>query len=123
MAFFTYAGETGYVLKSAGIDQISEAIRQVMGGGAPMTPGVARKVLDAFARIAPKGVAGGQYQLTDRERGILALMADGMVKKEIAERTELSIHTVSTHIRHIYDKLQVGTNTAAVAKALREGLI
>ena len=117
------AGAMGYVLKSAGIEQIGEAIRQVMTGGAPMTPGVARKVLNAFARIEPLIGESENYRLTEREREVLALMADGMIKKEIANRAGLSIHTVSTHIRHIYDKLQVTTNTAAVAKALRERII
>jgi len=117
------AGAAGYVLKTSGIAQIGDAIRQVMDGGAPMTPGVAKKVLEAFARIEPLKESTDDYQLTDRERDILRLMADGLLKKEIAETIGLSVHTVSTHLRHVYEKLQVTTNTAAVAKALREGII
>ena len=117
------AGALGYVLKSSGIDKIGEAIRQVMEGGAPMTPEVARKVLDAFARIEPGPEHWEDYQLTEREREILRLMADGLLKKQIAENLELSVHTVSTHLRRIYSKLHVTTNTGAVAKALREGII
>jgi len=117
------AGAMGYVLKTSGIAQIGEAIRQVMDGGAPMTPGVAKKVLEAFARIEPYHEVSDAYHLTEREREILRLMADGLLKKEIAESLNLSVHTVSTHLRHVYDKLQVTTNTAAVAKALREGII
>lgn len=117
------AGATGYVLKTSGIDQIGEAIHQVMDGGAPMTPGVAKKVLAAFARFEPTPETGDDYNLTDREREILRLMADGLLKKEIADSLGLSVHTVSSHLRHVYDKLQVTTNTAAVAKALREGII
>lgn len=117
------AGATGYVLKSSGIDNISEAIRQVMDGGAPMTPDVAKKVLNAFTRLEPTPDMSDSYNLTDREREILKLLADGLLKKEIADNLDLSVHTVSTHIRHIYEKLQVRTNTAAVAKALREGII
>jgi len=117
------AGATGYVLKTSGIDQIGDAIQQVMDGGAPMTPGLAKKVLAAFARFEPSTETGDDYALTDREREILRLMADGLLKKEIAETLGLSVHTVSTHLRHVYDKLQVTTNTAAVAKALREKLI
>jgi DNA-binding NarL/FixJ family response regulator len=117
------AGAMGYVLKTSGIDQIGEAIRQVMDGGAPMTPGVAKKVLEAFSSIKPSHGAAEDYHLTDRERDILRLMADGLLKKEIAETIGLSVHTVSTHLRHVYDKLQVTTNTGAVAKALREGII
>lgn len=117
------AGAMGYVLKTSGIDQIGESIRQVMDGGAPMTPGVAKKVLEAFARIEPIKEITDDYHLTDREREILRLMADGLLKKEIAQALGLSVHTVSAHVRRVYDKLQVSTNTAAVAKALRERII
>ena len=117
------AGASGYVLKSSGINQIGEAIRQVVDGGAPMTPEVAKKVLDAFARMDPVPDGNGIYQLTERECDILRLMADGLSKKEIADSLDLSVHTVSTHMRHVYGKLQVNTNTGAVAKALREGII
>lgn len=117
------AGAAGYVLKSAGIDRIGEAIRQVMEGGAPMTPAVARKVLDAFPRIEPAPDAPDDYQLTEREQDILRLLADGLQKKEIAKTLDISAHTVSTHLRRVYGKLHVTTNTGAVAKALREGII
>lgn len=117
------AGAAGYVLKSSGIDRIGEAIRQVREGGAPMTPEVARKVLDAFARLGPVADGTDDYRLTEREREILRLMADGLQKKEIADSLDLSVHTVSTHMRRVYEKLHVTTNTGAVAKALREGII
>ncbi len=126
------AGASGYVLKSAGIDQIGASIEQVMAGGAPMTPEVARKVLEAFARIEKirenqkNPVSPGSsddYHLTDREVAILRLLADGMLKKEIAWTMNISVHTVSAHLRRVYGKLQVNTNTGAVAKALREGII
>jgi DNA-binding NarL/FixJ family response regulator len=117
------AGASGYVLKSAGIDRIGESIRQVMEGGAPMTPEVARKVLDAFAGIEPGRATGDAYQLTSREREILRLLSDGLVKKEIAEVLDISVNTVSTHMQRVYEKLHVTTNTGAVAKALRERLI
>lgn len=117
------AGASGYVLKSSGIDRIGEAIRQVMAGGAPMTPEVAKKVLDAFSRIEPVLGSTEDYHLTERERDILRLMADGLLKKEIAKSLDISVHTVSTHMRRVYSKLHVSTNTGAVAKALREGII
>lgn len=117
------AGASGYILKSSSSSQIGEAIRQVMEGGAPMTPEVARKVLEAFAKQESGRDAGNEYNLTDRERGILRLLADGLVKKEIADTLGISIHTVSTHIQRVYEKLHVTTNTGAVAKALRERLI
>jgi DNA-binding NarL/FixJ family response regulator len=117
------AGAAGYVLKSSGIDSIGEAIRQVVAGGAPMTPAVARKVLDAFPRLTVPADAPEDYQLTDRECEILRLLAEGLQKKEIADALDLSAHTVSTHLRRVYTKLHVTTNTGAVAKALREGII
>ncbi len=94
-----------------------------MDGGAPMTPEVARKVLDAFAGLEPDSRGGADYKLTSRECDILRLMADGLSKKEIADNLGISIHTVSTHIQRVYEKLHVSTNTGAVAKALRERLI
>lgn len=117
------AGASGYVLKSSGIAQICDAIRQVTSGGAPMTPEVAKKVLDAFARIEPIRENRSDYHLSEREHEILRLMADGLLKKDIAKQLELSVHTVSTHVRGVYAKLHVSNNIAAVAKALREGII
>ncbi|MFP6883034.1 MAG: response regulator transcription factor [Roseibacillus sp.] len=118
------AGASGYVLKASGTDKIGESIRQVMRGGAPMTPEVAKKVLDAFANsdLVP-GTEGGDYGLTAREQEILRLLAEGLLKKEIADALSISVNTVSTHLRRVYDKLHVNTNTGAVAKALREGII
>jgi DNA-binding NarL/FixJ family response regulator len=117
------AGASGYILKSSGIDRIGEAIRQVMDGGAPMTREVARKVLNAFAAIDPGPGGGNEYNLTPRECDILRLMSDGLLKKEIGDELGISVHTVSTHMQRVYEKLHVRTNTGAVAKALRERLI
>lgn len=117
------AGAAGYVLKSSGIDRIGEAIRQVVEGGAPMSPAVARKVLDAFPRLGAVPGTSDEYHLTERECDILRLLADGLQKKEIADKLEISTHTVSTHLRRVYTKLHVTTNTGAVAKALRKGII
>lgn len=117
------AGASGYILKSAGIDRIGESIRQVMDGGASMTPAVAMKVLDAFTRMERPQAGPDDYNLTPREREILGLLADGLAKKEIAEVLNLGISTVSTHLERVYVKLHVNTNTGAVAKALREGII
>lgn len=119
------AGAAGYVLKSAGIDEIGKAINQVLEGGAPMTPKVARKVLDVFTNLEAEvdQQPTNHYNLTGREQDILRLMADGLIKKEIAEKLDISVHTVSTHLRSVYEKLHVNTNTGAVAKALREGII
>jgi len=117
------AGASGYVLKASGTDKIGESIRQVMRGGAPMTPEVAKKVLDAFAHSDLLPGKEGDYGLTAREQEILRLLAEGLLKKEIADALSISVNTVSTHLRRVYDKLHVNTNTGAVAKALREGII
>jgi len=119
------AGASGYILKSSSGKEIGEAIRQVIAGGAPMTPEVARKVLDTFTdKDGGKDTQGAdKYDLTSRQREILRLMADGLVKKEIADGLNISVNTVSTHMQRVYEKLHVTTNTGAVAKALREKLI
>lgn len=113
------AGASGYLLKTSPAGKIIEAIREVHTGGAPMTPQVARSVLDMFARVtAPRT----DYGLTDREQKILELMIEGLIKKEIADQLSISYHTVDTHLRNIYSKLHVHTRTGAVAKALKERL-
>lgn len=115
-------GASGYLLKSCDIGDIGEAVQEVVEGGAPMTPVVAKRVLTLLTKHAPP-TGSEEYRLTDRERDVLELMVQGMTKKEIAQETNLSVHTVSTHLRHIYEKLHVNTNTAAVAKAIRENLV
>ena len=119
------AGASGYVLKSSTRAEIGEAIRQVIDGGASMAPEVARKVLDTLTARESGGNPRetDAYDVTPRQRDILRLMADGLVKKEIAEALNISVATVSTHMQRVYEKLHVTTNTGAVAKALREKLI
>jgi DNA-binding NarL/FixJ family response regulator len=113
------AGASGYLLKTAPVESIVESIRDVYKGGAPMTPRVARSVLDMFSKLmAPQH----DYGLTSRERNILELMTQGLIKKEIADQLSLSYHTVDTHLRNIYAKLHVHTRSGAVAKALKERL-
>ena len=113
------AGASGYLLKSAQPHEIVEALRQVLGGGAPMDARIARKVLDMFSRFS---VPTGEYGLTGREKEILRLIVDGLTVKGIAERLFLSFRTVDTHVKNIYAKLQVHTRSGAVAKAFRERL-
>jgi DNA-binding NarL/FixJ family response regulator len=113
------AGASGYLLKTSPVEKIIDSIREVHAGGAPMTPRVARSVLDMFSRIS---TPREDYNLTSREQKILELMTQGLIKKEIAEQLALSYHTVDTHLRNIYTKLHVHTRTGAVAKALRERL-
>ena len=113
------AGASGYLLKSSPKEKITEAIREVVNGGAPMNGPIARAVLDMFARLAaPKQ----DYGLSPREREVLELVVAGLYKKEIAERLGLSYHTVDTHVRNIYEKLHVNSRSGAVAKAVKERL-
>jgi DNA-binding NarL/FixJ family response regulator len=114
------AGAAGYLLKTAPVDEIARAIRDALSGGAPMNGRIARRVLDMFARFAP---TRGDYGLTARETQILEAMVKGKTKKEIAALLDLSFHTVDTHLRNIYQKLEVNTRTGAVAKALKEKLV
>jgi len=113
------AGASGYLLKTSPVEKIVESIRDVFAGGASMTPRVAHSVLDMFSRLSPPH---HDYGLTIRERSILELMTEGLIKKEIADKLSLSYHTVDTHLRNIYAKLHVNTRSGAVAKALKERL-
>ncbi len=114
------AGAAGYLLKTSSIDEITRALREALAGGAPMNARIARRVLDMFARLAPPR---GDYGLTPRETEILEAMVQGKTKKEIAAQLDLSFHTVDSHLRNIYAKLEVNTRTGAVAKALKEKLV
>lgn len=114
------AGASGYLLKMSPVEQITAAIREVREGGSPMNARIARRVLEMFAKLAP---VPADYGLTERERDVLHQMVRGLIKKEIAAKLGLSVHTVDTHIRNIYEKLQVHTRSGAVAKALKEKLV
>ena len=114
------AGAAGYLLKTSSAADITQAVREALAGGSPMNPRIARRVLEMFSKLAPKQ---GDYGLSDREKEILQLMVTGLIKKEIADRLTLSVHTVDTYLRRIYEKLAVNTRTGAVAKALKEGLV
>lgn len=112
------AGASGYLLKSAGADEIAAAVEAARTGGMLMPAPVARLVL---ARFAPTTAA--DYDLTPRERDVLTEMTGGWTQKEIGERLFISPSTVNTHVQNVYAKLHVRTASAAVAKAVREGLV
>ena len=114
------AGASGYLLKKQSAAQILDCIREACRGGAAMNAHIARKVLDMFAKvIAPQG----DYALTRREKEILEQAAAGLCPKMIASELCISLHTVTTHMKNIFAKLQVHSRSEAVAKALRENLI
>lgn len=110
------AGASGYLLKSEPLERIVAAVEEVRRGGAALTPEIARSVLDFVGR--PREATPAD-QLSDREREVLQLVADGLTKRQIALRLELSQHTVDNYIRRIYAKLHVNSLGAAVARGLR----
>jgi DNA-binding NarL/FixJ family response regulator len=117
------AGASGYLLKSAPLAEITEAIRQVLRGGAPMSPQVASSVLRILGQMGQTKPATAEYGLSPRERETLEAMVHGITLKEIAHRMDISHHTVDTYVRNIYSKLHVRSRGGAVAKALRERLL
>lgn len=115
------AGANGYLLKNTSPAQIIEALREVVEGGAPMSPDVARRVVTIFRKFAPPEQS--DYYLTEQEKLILKMLVEGHHYKTAAFELNISIHTVSFHLRNIYTKLRVHSKTEAVAKALREGIV
>ena len=115
------AGASGYVLKNMAPARLLESLREVAAGGAPMSPEIARRVVRLFREFKP--AAGADYHLTRQETELLKLLADGHHKKTAAQAMGISVNTVSFHLKHIYEKLQVHSKTEAVAKALRERLV
>jgi DNA-binding NarL/FixJ family response regulator len=115
------AGASGYLLKNTPPARLLESLREVAAGGAPMSPEVARRVLRLFRDFVPPVQAS--YRLTPQEHELLKLLVDGHHKKTAAAELGISVNTVSFHLKHIYEKLQVHSKTEAVAKALRERLI
>lgn len=116
------AGANGYLLKNTEPSKLIESIKEVMDGGAPMSPIIARKVLQMFAQ--PKtNISVNSYELTSREKEILKQLTLGLSYKMIAAECEISFETVRTHIKNIYNKLHVASMTEAVAKAINENIV
>lgn len=115
------AGASGYLLKNTPPARLLTALQEVAGGGAPMSPEVARRVVELFRQFRPPDHA--EYRLTPQENELLRLLTNGHHKKTAAHEMGISVNTVSFHLKNIYEKLQVHSKTEAVAKALRERLI
>lgn len=113
------AGANGYLLKKTPPAKLLLAIEEAASGGMPMTPFVARQVVDMFKQYIP--AERENFSLTARESEVLALLVDGLNYAMIAERLFISLDTVRNHIRHIYEKLHVHSKAEAVAKAMRSG--
>ena len=116
------AGASGYMLKKTTPQKMLEAVRETYQGGAPMTPSVAVKVLEMFR--VQTGVEKNEFiDLSEREKEILSLLVKGNSYKAVASACFISIDTVNTHVRHIYEKLHVHSKSEAVAKAIFQKLV
>ena len=111
------AGASGYLLKKTPPEEIIEAVHDLYNGGAPMSPSIARKVIQAF-QAKPSSVPE-DFQLTTRESEILYALVDGLSYKKMAEKYFVSISTIRTHICSIYHKLHVNSKSQAVAKVFQ----
>jgi DNA-binding NarL/FixJ family response regulator len=117
------AGANGYILKTAAVEDLVKAIREVHAGGSAMTPAIAFKVLERFRVNAPPTGPASDPGLSEREKQVLALLVKGHSYKMVAVDLGLSYHTVDSHIRRIYEKLHVRSSTEAVSKALNNKIV
>jgi DNA-binding NarL/FixJ family response regulator len=115
------AGATGYLLKNTPPARLLESLREVMEGGAPMSPEIARRVVHLFRDFGPPERAS--YHLTPQESELLRLLVNGHHYKTAAVEMDITTNTVAFHLKNIYNKLQVHSKSEAVAKALRERLV
>jgi DNA-binding NarL/FixJ family response regulator len=114
------AGASGYLLKKHISTKLFSAIEEVLEGGAPMSPSIARMVLSSMQQ---KATIENPYQLTPKEKEVLTSLSKGNSYKLIAAEIEISLDTVRSHIRKIYEKLHVHSQTEAVRKAINERLV
>ncbi|MFL6277467.1 MAG: response regulator [Blastocatellia bacterium] len=115
------AGASGYLLKKTPPLKLLESLREAVQGGAPMSPEVARRVISLFREIRPPERAN--YNLTPHETRLLKLFVKGHNYKTAAQELNVTVHTISFHLRSIYEKLQVHSKSEAVAKALQDRLV
>lgn len=117
------AGASGYILKSTTPDGYLEAIKDVQAGGSPMTPGIARRVLELFKNKLSPDAPAKEYNLTTQEKKVLQLLVQGKSYKMIAAELFVAVDTVKTHVSNIYSKLHVHSGTEAVSLALRDKIV
>lgn len=115
------AGASGYLLKNTPPARLLEGLREVVSGGSPMSPEVARKVIKLFRDFRPPSRA--HHRLTPQETEIVKLLVEGHSYKTAAAELGISINTVSFHLRNVYEKLQVHSKSEAVSKALRDRIV
>jgi len=114
------AGACGYLLKKTPPARLLDSIREIAEGGAPMSPEIARRVVELFRQVRPPPQA--DYGLTPHESRLLRMLVEGHNYKTAAAELGVSVNTVSFHMRRVYDKLQVHSKSEAVAKVLRDHL-
>ncbi len=114
-------GASGYLLKKTPPAQIVEAVRQARSGGSPLSPEVARRIVEHFRKFPAAGRP--ESSVTPQERSLLKLLSDGHSYQAAAEALGVSINTVRDHVRSVYEKLHVHSKSEAVGQALRRGLI
>lgn len=115
------AGASGYLLKKTPPARLLESLRECVDGGAPMSPEVASRVIELFRRVRPPDKA--EYHLTPHEQRLLKMLVEGHNYRTAADELGVSVNTVSFHMKHVYEKLQVHSKSEAVAKALRDRLV
>jgi DNA-binding NarL/FixJ family response regulator len=113
-------GADGYILKKDASSSLFNAIKEVLSGGAPMSSGIAKRVLQTFRKVEKPS---NNYHLTEREKEILELLTKGFSYRMIGIECNISIETVRRHLKNIYQKLHVQCGTEAVAKAINEQLL
>jgi len=119
------SGAEGYLLKGMSEEELGSTLARISAGEPALSPGLATKILDEFARMAREGAgkpAGPEDELTDREREVLRLVAEGATNREIASRLYVSENTVSFHMKNILGKLHLKNRAQAAAFAIRAGL-
>ncbi len=116
------AGADGYILKRTPPAELLSFIREAVGGGAPMSPEVARQLVQLFRKLRPDPLAT-ECHLTDQETRLLRLLAEGHNYESAGEQLGITVNTVRKHVRSVYQKLHVHSKAEAVSKALRSGLI
>ena len=117
------AGASGYILKSTTPDGYLQAIKDVHAGGSPITPGIARKVLELFKHNLQPTTPAKDYNLTNQEKKVLQLLVAGKSYKMIAAELFVSVDTVKSHVTNVYAKLHVHSGTEAVSLALRDKIV
>lgn len=115
------AGANGYLLKNTPPVKLLDSLRDARDGGSPMSPEIARRVIELFRRFRPPEKA--QYNLTPHELRLLKLLVEGHSYKSAASELAVSVNTIAFHVQNIYGKLQVHSKSEAVARALRENLL